>query len=155
MSERLESLSTLASFAKLPSSSEEARTEAARGFEGLLLRQMLSEMRRGLKGGILEGGHTGTLFRQMLDEAIADAVADSGGLGIAKMFDEELARREGKITSTTIRPGEAKTISSGEALRKYAKPSEFLGIHGAGNNTDNPAKDPGKSVETITGNGGR
>lgn len=63
--------------------------KAARQLESFFLRQLLAEARP-QGGGGLDGGFAGDTFKSMLDEAIADKMADAGGIGLAKMFAREL-----------------------------------------------------------------
>lgn len=65
---------------------------AAQQLEAFFLRQLLSEARP--QGGMIDGGFAGDTFKQMLDEAIADKMSASGGIGMAKMFAKQLGNAE-------------------------------------------------------------
>ena len=64
--------------------------KAARQLEAFFLRRLLAEARP--QGGAIDGGFAGDTFKQMLDEAVADKMADAGGLGLAKMFEGQLEK---------------------------------------------------------------
>ncbi len=66
--------------------------KAATALESYFLRQLLTEMRGSADGGMLDGGFAGATFREMLDGAMADSMAQAGGIGIAKTFRRELER---------------------------------------------------------------
>ena len=63
--------------------------KAAKQLEAFFLRRLLAEARP-QGGGMLDGGFAGDTFKSMLDEAIADKMADAGGLGMAQMFTKQL-----------------------------------------------------------------
>lgn len=90
MSIRLETLSQILPTGERSSEGKDAAAEAATGMEALFLRQMMAEMRRGQKGGLLDGGYAGSVFRQMMDESVADEMASAGGLGLASMLEAQL-----------------------------------------------------------------
>lgn len=67
---------------------------AAQEFESLLLAQMLRSMRRATESWAKEPGFAGrTVWRELVDEQLAVAVARSGGLGLARYLVEALQRR--------------------------------------------------------------
>ena len=57
--------------------------EAAREFEGYLLRVLLDEMRRTVQGGGLFDGHATAGYQAMLDDALTRQAASRGGIGLA------------------------------------------------------------------------
>ena len=66
--------------------------QAARQFEAIFVRQMLSEARKSnLDGDSLLGGQGVDTFRQMQDDRFADLAADTGAFGLAKMIEAQLA----------------------------------------------------------------
>lgn len=73
-----------------PTRAEQAK-HAARQLEAFFLRQLLAEARPA-GGGAIDGGFAGDTFEQMLDEALADKMASAGGLGLAPIFEQQLAR---------------------------------------------------------------
>lgn len=68
--------------------------QAARAFEAIFMRQMISSMRSASLGEDLLGSSAGDQFRDMSDARVADSMAESGGLGIATML---LKQFEGRL----------------------------------------------------------
>ena len=64
--------------------------DAARKLEAFFVRQFLA-LARPKSTGMLDGGFAGDTFRDMLDTAMADAIADAGGLGLAGTFEAALS----------------------------------------------------------------
>ena len=64
-------------------------TDAARQFEGYLMRIMLDEMRRTVKSGGLFDGRSTQGYQVMLDEALMQQVAERSGLGLANQMLEQ------------------------------------------------------------------
>lgn len=69
----------------------------AKQFEAVFLRQMLGAARRTSFGGDggagdISGGQAMDTFRQLQDEHFADATADSGTIGLAKILEEQMSR---------------------------------------------------------------
>ena len=56
---------------------------AARSLEAYFLRRVLSEVQSGSDDGLYGGGLAGSTFHEMLDEALADAMASGKGTGLA------------------------------------------------------------------------
>jgi flagellar protein FlgJ len=77
-----------------PAGSDRARLgEAARQFEAIFLRQMLSAARSTDFGGDeLFGGQGEETFREMRDARFADIAAGTGSLGLAASIEAQLAR---------------------------------------------------------------
>lgn len=68
--------------------------DAARQFEAIFARQMLSAARKADFGGNdLFGSQAMDTFRQMQDERFADIAAERGVFGIGKMLEAQLARQ--------------------------------------------------------------
>lgn len=83
-------------------SKQEAR-EAAESFEAVFLSQVLNTMFSGIQaGGPFGGGAGSEIYRSMLNEEYAAAIARQGGIGIAdRVYNEilkvqEIAGREGE-----------------------------------------------------------
>ncbi len=74
----------------LPSSAEPTATDAGQQLEAFFLRRMLAEMRASVGEGMLSGGYAGKMFQEMLDEAMAEDISTTGGLGIAELVTREL-----------------------------------------------------------------
>ena len=65
---------------------------AARALESYFLRQVFAELRKTTDAGLVSGGFAGATFKEMLDGALADAMAQSQGVGLADMIEKEFAR---------------------------------------------------------------
>ena len=66
---------------------------AARQFEAIFLRQMLSAARKVDFGAPLLGGQALDTFRTMQDEHFADLASNSGAFGLAAQIEAQLARQ--------------------------------------------------------------
>ena len=66
-------------------------------FEALLLNQLLKSMRsaESMIAGDKEESPGSDLHREMMDEQLARSMARSGGLGLAKMLEQQLQQRLG------------------------------------------------------------
>ncbi|NQT20639.1 MAG: rod-binding protein [Planctomycetes bacterium] len=65
--------------------------EVAAKFESLLLAQMFNAMQSTVeKSGLLDGGSAEETYREMLNQALADAVARRGGLGLAEQIAKQI-----------------------------------------------------------------
>ena len=75
----------------LPASGERAKlATAARQFEAIFIRQMLSAARQtDFGGGLFNSEALGT-FRQMQDERFAEIASQTGAFGIAKQIEAQL-----------------------------------------------------------------
>ena len=95
---------------------------AAKQFEAIFVRQMLSEARKSHVGGDLLGGQAMDTFRQMQDERFADIAAERGSFGLAKMIEAQLARQVGAspIETASLPPSPA---GRGRGWGSEAKPS--------------------------------
>jgi murein DD-endopeptidase MepM/ murein hydrolase activator NlpD len=62
---------------------------AASQLEAFFVRQFLAQARP-QSPGMLDGGFAGDTFRDMLDGAMADAISDAGGIGLAATFESAL-----------------------------------------------------------------
>lgn len=89
--------------------------EAASGLEALLLRRLLSEMKVG-QTGFMDGGYAGRMFHDLLNEAMANAVAQAGGVGIAPLLEEQFGEGSGPTGHTP----------ASKAARKYMKMTETI-----------------------------
>lgn len=72
--------------------------EACRGFESLFMRILLKQMRSTVTESTIFGDRREEwYFREMLDDALADAMAQSGGIGLADVLYDQLARQRLEI----------------------------------------------------------
>jgi len=94
-------MTPIASLATAPSASapapagteREKLAEAARQFEAIFVRQMLSSARNADFGGDdLFGSEGEKTFREMRDSRFAEITAGTGTLGMAKAIEAQLAR---------------------------------------------------------------
>ncbi|MCB2075572.1 MAG: rod-binding protein [Novosphingobium sp.] len=84
--------STTTSLASLPAGDREKLAAAAKQFEAIFVRQMLSAARKADFGEDIFGGQAMDTFRQMQDERFADIASDTGAFGLAAMLEAQLAR---------------------------------------------------------------
>jgi len=68
----------------------EAIHKAAVSLESFMLDQVLKEVRGGSMVGDAEGGFAGGTFREMLDQALSQKMAERGALGLAPMLEAKL-----------------------------------------------------------------
>lgn len=61
---------------------------AARALESYFLRQVFAELRKTSDGVLLGGGFAGSTFQEILDGAMADSMAASGGVGLADVLEQ-------------------------------------------------------------------
>ena len=80
--------------ASAPGGTERERlAEAAKQFEAIFVRQMLSAARKSDFGGDeLFGGKADEAFREMRDARFAEVAANTGSLGLAAQIEAQLAR---------------------------------------------------------------
>lgn len=86
-------LSVTGSLAQGRASDREKLAGAARQFEAIFLRQMLSAARQADFGAPLLGGQALDTFRKMQDEHFADLASNSGAFGLAAQIEAQLARQ--------------------------------------------------------------
>lgn len=79
--------------AAAPESSRQEVEKAAVQFEAMLVKQMLGAMWQSVpKEGLLSGSNEEEIFRDMLNEALAETVAKSQGIGIKAVIRGELQK---------------------------------------------------------------
>ena len=67
------------------------RAHAARQLASLFIYQLLREMRKTIpKSGLFDGGRAQEIYEQMIDERLAEEIAATDQLGLAKMIHTEL-----------------------------------------------------------------
>ena len=64
--------------------------DAAKDFEAVLLRQLLGVVRQSLASINQKSEYAGSMFHEMLDEQLAQSMADGGGLGLQEMLADEM-----------------------------------------------------------------
>lgn len=81
---------------------EELR-RAVHGIEAMFVKDLLSAMRRGMPAGSLgQKGPGSEIYRDLLDQALADKVGRSGAMGIGKVLYERLSQQ---ILKSQSQPG--------------------------------------------------
>ncbi|MCB0345854.1 MAG: rod-binding protein [Bdellovibrionales bacterium] len=98
-----------AEFAKLQSQAQKVKSlaskdvkeekeldEAAAGFEALLLHNMLKEMWKTVEftGFLGEDSNEAQIYRDMLNQALADSVAEGEGIGVKDFLKKELSKSD-------------------------------------------------------------
>ena len=75
--------------------------KAAKGFEALLLQDMLKSMWETVevKGWLGEDSNEAKIYRDMMNQAIADSIAEGKGIGIKDVVKKELGKQQGIDTS--------------------------------------------------------
>ena len=66
--------------------------EAAAGFEAYFIQQMLTEMRKTIPK-TETSGFGSAIYESMFDQALAQKMAESSGIGLAKQIEETLGER--------------------------------------------------------------
>ena len=96
--------------AALPATGERAKlSAAAKQFEAIFIRQMLSAARQtDFGGGLFDSEALGT-FRQMQDEKFADIASQTGAFGIAKQIEVQLASQLGVANGSAPTAAASKT----------------------------------------------
>jgi flagellar protein FlgJ len=75
--------------AKLPASQDSK--QAAQQFEALLVQEMLKSMWATVpKGELLSGSHEESMYRDMLNEAVASSISEGRGMGIKEVILKDL-----------------------------------------------------------------
>ncbi len=92
--------------------------EAARQFEAVFLQQMLKPMFASVgHDPLFGGGNEGAIYRDFLVDALARALAQAGGIGIAKAVEGEIARLRGEAAGKTA----PITAPASEGLAAYRR----------------------------------
>lgn len=74
-----------------PSAQTETAREAARQFEGLMVRELMKVLRKTVPESSMNGsGFSGQMYTEMLDDALADELAKGTGLGMRDMLERSL-----------------------------------------------------------------
>lgn len=85
-----------------------AARKAAREFEGLFVGMMLKSMRETVGKDMLAGkGQSEEIYRSLLDQEYAKAVVEQGGLGLAKVIEQQLISQPTRTQHTAVKPEEA------------------------------------------------
>jgi flagellar protein FlgJ len=85
-----------------------ALKKACEQFEAVFAKQLLGEMRKGLKDTQFGDQAGAAIYKDMMDQAIGDSIAHQGALGIGKMLYKQF---EKQVAGTAGEPAEAATAS--------------------------------------------
>jgi murein DD-endopeptidase MepM/ murein hydrolase activator NlpD len=114
--------------------------EAGKMLEAYFLRRIMAEVRESSDGGLLAPGFGGQVFREMLDEALADRMAEAGGVGLADMVASQLGGDQAAAASAA--PAGARAVRAA-----YGAASDWRPLGGAIelDPTAATSADPGKT----------
>lgn len=88
----LSSTTGASSLAPAPQGEREKLHDAAKQFEAIFLRQMLTAARKtSFEDGLFDSEAMGT-FRQMQDDRFAEIASQTGSLGLASIIEAQIAR---------------------------------------------------------------
>ncbi len=108
-------------------SKEEKIGEAARQFEAVLLRQILSQAQKPLFKNALfpAGGTANAIYQDMVTQQLADRISEGGTFGFAAVLKKELTAEYGdKKTSADKSAVAGPTQAAAEQnIRKYKSPA--------------------------------
>jgi Rod binding domain-containing protein len=81
--------------ASAPADADPRLPDACRDMEAIFINHMVSAMRRTVeKSGLIDGGAAEEIYTSLLDAEWAKSMAAAGGLGLARLLEEQLAREE-------------------------------------------------------------
>jgi len=85
-----------------PRAGEDSRSEleqVAAGFDAILARQLLREMRDSvLKSSLFGEGLASEIYQEMFDDYLAEAIGKAGGLGLGKMLVQQMEPDRPRLT---------------------------------------------------------
>ena len=115
-------------------SQKEKIGEVSRQFEGVLLRQILSQAQKPMfKSSLMPAdGTTNAIYQDMITKQLADRISRGGTFGFAKVLEQQLTTEIGGKTNETGLP----TSANGIATTDAAKVNKFI----------SPAIQPGKRI---------
>ncbi|MBL9127867.1 MAG: rod-binding protein [Verrucomicrobiales bacterium] len=88
--------------------------EAARQFEAVLVRQILSAARKTvIRSGLEQESAATDIYRDMVNAQLAEAITGSGGLGLARSLQVQFQRptRAVDVTQETAPEGDARSLT--------------------------------------------
>ncbi len=92
---------------------EKKLREACRGFESAFLQKLMVQMRATVpKDGLLHGPYEDQ-YLSMFDQALADKLAESGGVGLADMMFSQLKDKIAGTKKSSSHPGHASQAGGG------------------------------------------
>jgi len=100
--------------------SPEKIKKAAQQFEALIIEQMLKSMRESsFGGGWGTSDQAGDTALQMADQQMAQMMASSGGLGLARVIEAGLKK---STAQTTARPAPSRAVQAEPSVPTASKP---------------------------------
>ena len=101
-------------------SDSKERGKALEGFEALLLHQMLKSMWSTVEttGMFGEDSNEAQIYRDMLNQALADSIAEGQGIGVKTMLEKELDRHTGASKGEDGSKSESVTSASPAQLKR-------------------------------------
>lgn len=82
-----------------------ALKKACESFEAIFAKRLLGEMRKGVQDSMGGKAPGAEIYKDMMDQAIAESMAKQGSLGISRMlykqFEKQVAASSGEAPSTT------------------------------------------------------
>jgi len=108
-------------------SKQEKIGEAARQFEAVLLRQILSQAQKPLfKNSLVPGGGTtNAIYQDMVTQQLADRISEGGTFGFATVLKRELTAEYGDKTTSLdkVAAGKDSAQSVEQKIQKYKSPA--------------------------------
>ena len=78
---------------------------ASRAFEAVLLRQILESAQKPvIPSGLTTDSSTSAIYRDLITTQLADSIAKSGQFGLARSFEQQWQRQEGKPAAPAAAP---------------------------------------------------
>ena len=107
-------------------SKQEKIGEAAKQFEAVLLRQILSQAQKPLfKNSLVPGGGTANaIYQDMVTQQLADRISEGGTFGFAAVLKKELTAEYGDKKTSLDKPDVAGSTQAAEhKIRTYKSPA--------------------------------
>src|SRR5688572_7061175 len=108
-------------------SKQEKIGEAARQFEAVLLRQILSQAQKPLfKNSLVPGGGTANaIYQDMVTQELADRISEGGTFGFATVLKRELTAEYGDKATSLDKPAAGKDSAQSveQKIQKYKSPA--------------------------------
>ena len=81
-------------------SQDQKIAEASRQFEAIMVRQFLTESQKSvIKSSFTDDSATAGIYQDMITNQMADNLTRSGGIGLAKTFEQQLTHHHSNTTS--------------------------------------------------------
>jgi peptidoglycan hydrolase FlgJ len=139
---KLESLRVKSLGSKTAKMSEEEMRDVAKQFEGMVVRQLLKEMRKTVPNdGLIERSFATEMYTDIADDHLANQMSENKGVGIGDMIYEELKERNKTMASkedldkesdfVKLKPGQNPAAQKGKfvSLDQDMSTEHFLDLH--------------------------